>query len=166
MIWCFTKKQCMRHDAWAGMLMRWSCQSPVAHSCGLLNHPNSFHRGMFKFNAKFDADSVILNVMTTQYTCSLNGAYHPHWLVQWRHHCSCMCIPIYSSWLPGYSNVTQTVLVILTMAGLFPDRPCIGKWICWSNCVAPVHATWVLSLSCISWPSVAISWILHCIRTH
>ena len=26
--------------------------------------------------------SVILNVMATQYTCSLNGIYCPHWLVQ------------------------------------------------------------------------------------
>ena len=61
-------------------------------------------------------DSIILNVMATQYTCSLNGVYHPHWLVQWSHHCSCMCIPVHSPWLPGYVDVTQTVLVILTMA--------------------------------------------------
>ena len=71
-------------DAWVGMLW-WSCQSPVAHTCGLLNHLNSFHRGMFKLNAKFDADSwlysLILNAMATQYTCSLNGIYCPHWLV-------------------------------------------------------------------------------------
>ena len=37
---------------------------------------------MFKLNAKFDADSslysLILNIMATQYTCSLNGVYHPH----------------------------------------------------------------------------------------
>ena len=26
---------------------------------GLLNHLNSFHRGMFKLNAKFDADSLL-----------------------------------------------------------------------------------------------------------
>ena len=30
----------------------------VAHSCGLVNHLNSFHRGMFKLNAKFDAYSL------------------------------------------------------------------------------------------------------------
>ena len=34
-----------------------------------------------------------------------------------------MLIPVRSSWLPGYIDVTQTVLVVLTMAGLFPDRP-------------------------------------------
>ena len=37
---------------------------------------------MFKLNTKFDADSllysVIFNVMATQYTCSLDGVYHPH----------------------------------------------------------------------------------------
>ena len=66
---------------------------------------------------------VILNATTTQYTCSLNSNYHPHWLVQWSHHCSCMHIPVHSPWLPGYINVVQTILVILTMAGLFPDRP-------------------------------------------
>ena len=32
--------------------------------------------------------SVILNATTTQYTCSLNSIYRPHWLVQWNCHCS------------------------------------------------------------------------------
>ena len=124
------KKIYTRHDAWAGTLSWWSCQSPVAHSFGLLNHPNSFCRGMFKLNAKFDANSllylpVILNAAATQYTCSFNGVYYPHWLVQWSCHCSCMHIPVHSPWLPGYINVAQTILVISTMAGLLPDRPCI-----------------------------------------
>ena len=63
--------------------------------------------------------SVILNVMATQYTCSLNNIHHPHWLVQWSHHCSHMGIPVHSPWLPGYIDVMQNILVILTMAGLF-----------------------------------------------
>ena len=50
--------------------------------------------------------SVILNVTTTQYTRTLNGVYCPHWLVQWSHHCSHMCIPVPSPWLPGYIDVT------------------------------------------------------------
>ena len=66
--------------------------------------------------------SVILNAMATQYTCLLN-VYCPHWLVWWSHHCLCMHIPVHSPWLPGYINVVQTILVILTMAVLFPDRP-------------------------------------------
>ena len=34
-----------------------------------------------------------------------------------------MRIPVHSPWLPGYIDVMQTVLVILTVAGLFPGRP-------------------------------------------
>ena len=61
------------------------------HGCGLLNHLNSFHGGMFKLNAEFDADSllyrlVILKAMAREYTCSLNGIHCPHRLVQWNHH--------------------------------------------------------------------------------
>ena len=67
--------------------------------------------------------SVILNAMATQYTCSVNGVYHPHWLVQWSHHYSLMHIPVHSLWLPGYIDVTEIILVILTMAGLFLDKP-------------------------------------------
>ena len=124
----FLQKLCMRSDAWAGTLLWWSCQSPGAHSYGLLNHPNSFHRGMFNLNAKFHPDSllyllVLLNVMATQDTCSLNGIYRPHWLVQWSRHRSHTHSPVHSPWLPGYINVTETILVILTMTGLFPDRP-------------------------------------------
>ena len=102
-IWCFAKKLCMRRDARAGTLSWWSCQSPVAHSCGLVNHPNSFHGGMFKLNAKFDADlllySVILNVTATQYTCSPNSVYLPHWLARQCRHCSPVSTPVHS---PSY----------------------------------------------------------------
>ena len=66
--------------------------------------------------------SLMLNVMATQYTCSLNSIYRPHWLVQWSCHCLCMCFPVHSPWLPGCINVMQTV-VVLIMAGLFLDRP-------------------------------------------
>ena len=62
-IWCFTKKLCTKHDACVGTLLWWSCQSPVAHSCGLLNHPNSVPRGMFKHNTKFDADSLLYSLI-------------------------------------------------------------------------------------------------------
>ena len=67
--------------------------------------------------------SIILNVMFTQYVCLFKGVYRPHWLVQWSHHCSHMCIPVHSPWLPGYIEVAQTVLITLTMVGLFLDRP-------------------------------------------
>ena len=34
-----------------------------------------------------------------------------------------MRTPVHSPWLPGYTSVAQTVLVILITAGLLPDRP-------------------------------------------
>ena len=37
-------------------------QSPVANSCSLLNHPNSFRGGMFKLNSKFDADLLLYSL--------------------------------------------------------------------------------------------------------
>ena len=61
--------------------------------------------------------------MLWPYTCSLNGIYHPQWLVQWSCYCSRMCIPAHSPWLPGDIHVAQTMLIVLTMAGLFLARP-------------------------------------------
>ena len=68
----------MRHDAWVGTLSWWSSPSPVAHSCGLLNHLNSFCGGMFKLNAKFDADSLLY--LLSHFEC--NG-HTVHMLTQW-----------------------------------------------------------------------------------
>ena len=34
----------------------------VACGCGLLSRPNSFHRGMFKLNAKLDADPLLCSL--------------------------------------------------------------------------------------------------------
>ena len=60
--------------------MLWeSCQSPVAHSCSLLNHPNSFCRGMFKLNAKFDAYSLLY--LLSHFECD---GHTVHMLTQWR----------------------------------------------------------------------------------
>ena len=92
-----------------------------------LNHLNSFCGGMFKLNAKFEqmhcsTHSVILNAMATQYTCSLNGVFCPHWPLRWSHHSSNMHIPLHCPWLPGYMYVMQTVLDILTMARLLLER--------------------------------------------
>ena len=66
------------HDGWAGPLLWWSCQSPVAHSCGLLNYPNSFHGGMFKLNTKFDAD--LLLYILSHFECD---SHTVHMLTQW-----------------------------------------------------------------------------------
>ena len=66
--------------------------------------------------------SVILNVMLTQQCLQ----WPP--LVQWSHHCLHMCIPVHSPWLPGYIDVTQTILIILTLAWLFLERPYIPNY--------------------------------------
>ena len=66
---------------------------------------------------------IILNVMATQCKCSLNSVYYPQRLLQWSCHCSHMRIPVHSPWLPGYIYVAQTILFILTVARLCPDKP-------------------------------------------
>ena len=103
--------------------------------------------------------SLILNVIAPKYTCSLNDIYHPHWLVQWSRHCSHMHIPVHSLWLPGYIDVVQTFLVILTMAGLFLDRPRIreretehiGGWwnISYLEFLFPLHLSLTKSVFCL-----------------
>ena len=75
--------------------------------------------------------SVILNATATQYTCSLNSIYRPHWLVQWSHHCSCLHIPFHFLWPPDYIDTVQMVLIKLSMAGLFMERP-HSTW--WRHC--------------------------------
>ena len=65
--------------------------------------------------------SVILNATATHYTCSLNC--DRHWLLQRSCHCSHMHIPVHCPWLPGCVDVTQTVVVILTTARRFLNRP-------------------------------------------
>ena len=74
----FHQKLSMRHDAWAGTLLSWSCQSPVAHSCGLLNNLSSFHRRIFKLNAKFGADSLLYSF--SHFECD---GHTVHTLAQW-----------------------------------------------------------------------------------
>ena len=116
------QKLCTRCDTWVGGLLWQSCQSPVAHSCGLLNHPNSICRGMFKPNTRLDVDSLLYSLnyfecKATQKICPLNSIYRPQWLVHWSHLCSHMNISLHLLWLPGYMDVMQTVLIIFAMAG-------------------------------------------------
>ena len=62
-----------------------SCEEAASHQLpiGELNHPNSFHRGMFKLNAKFDADPLLY--LFSHFECNghtvhmlINSIYHPH----------------------------------------------------------------------------------------
>ena len=99
--------------AWAGALSWWSCQSPTAHSCGLLNHPSGFREecsSLMQNLIQIHWSTQSFWMTATQYTCSLNNTYWPHWLVQWRCHCSCLCVPVLSSWLPGYLVATWAQL--------------------------------------------------------
>ena len=67
--------------------------------------------------------SVILNVMATQYTCSLTlRCLLPPLISAVKSSLFTHAHPVQSPWLPGYIDVTWTILVTLTMAGLFPDR--------------------------------------------
>ena len=123
-------KNCMRCDAWAE---RARCHDEAAdHKLSMdaafwiiwitsAEECLSLMQNLLQIHCS--THSVILNAMATQYTCSLNDAYCPHWLVQWSGHCSHMSISVHSPWLPGYIDVAQTVLIILTMVGLFPGRP-------------------------------------------
>ena len=78
MIWCIAKKPCMRRDALSSALLWWSCQSPVAHSCRLLNQPNRFCRGVFKLNATFGAN--LLLYLLSHFECDGHTAYRlPQW---------------------------------------------------------------------------------------
>ena len=72
------QKNSTRHDVWMGSLW-WSCQSPVAHSYGFLNHPNSFHGKKFELKTKFDEDSLLYSL--SHFEC--NG-HTVHMLTQWR----------------------------------------------------------------------------------
>ena len=112
-------------NACVGVLSWWSCQSPVAPIWVAFwiiwivstEECSSLMQNLMQIHC-FTC-SVILNVTATQYTCSLNGVYHPHWLVQWSCHCSHMHIPVHSPWLAAYINVTNSILVIYFF---WPDR--------------------------------------------
>ena len=86
---------------------------------------------MFKLNAKFDAD--LLLYLLSHFECNGHTIHSkpptapPTPASTVSHHCSYMHIPVHSPWLPGYIDVTQTILLILIMDGFFPDRPFYGN---------------------------------------
>ena len=123
----FTKNLCIRYDARRGKLLWWSCQSPVAYSCRLLNHPNSFCGRMPKLNEKFDVGSLLYSLSHSE--CDGHTA---HMLTQWcllspltstmKLSLSHTCVPVHCPWLPVYIDITQTIFIIVTVVGLFLDR--------------------------------------------
>ena len=119
------------HEMWC--LSGWACchdeavdhQLPIAVAFWIIQIVSAEEWSSLKQNfiqSHCCTCSVILNAMAAQYTCSLSDVYCPHRLVQWSHHCSRMHIPVHSPWLPGYIDVMQTVLILLTVR-LSPDRP-------------------------------------------
>ena len=121
--------------AWDVMHEQVHCRDEAANHqlprCGLLNHLNNFCRGMFKLNVKFDADSLLYLLRHCE--CA---SHTVHMLTQ-----RCLPPPLTStvksssfthvhsspfSLAARYIDVMQTILVILTTAGLFPYRP--RKW--------------------------------------
>ena len=129
--WMFHQKSLQRHDAWAGMLSWWSCQSAVANSYGTLNHPNSFCRGMFKLNAKFDAD-LLLHLLS-HFECD---SHTVHMLTQ-RHLPPPLSIVKSSLFTHAHSSPLSLAATLhrcgincsdyIYNGWIFPDRPHIAK---------------------------------------
>ena len=67
----------MRQDTWADSLSWWSCQSPVVYDW-TSDSLNSLRGGIFKLNAKFDADPLVY--LLSHFEC--NG-HTVHMLTQW-----------------------------------------------------------------------------------
>ena len=110
----------------SSMLLWWSCQSPVAHSCGLLNHPNSFHRGMFNLNTKFDADSLLY--LLSHFECN---SHRVHMLTQW-------CLPP-----PPPTSTVKSSLFRHTHSSLHSLAARL-HW-CHANCSRYINNGWTFS---------------------
>ena len=115
-IWCFTKKLCMRQS----FLHEGArcCNEAASHQLSIavafwiiwivsVEECLTLMRNWMQIHCS--AHLVILNVTGTQCIHLLNSVYHPHWLVQWSCHCSCIWIPVHSPWLPGYIDGEQIV---------------------------------------------------------
>ena len=58
-----------------------------AHCCSILNHPSSFSTGMFKLNAKYDADLLFYSF--SHFECN---SHTVHMFIQW-----CLLLPLTST---------------------------------------------------------------------
>ena len=83
---------------------------------------------MFKLNAKSDTDSLLS--LLSHFECDdhtvqmlTQQGLLPPWTSKVKLSLFTHRIPVHSSWLSSYMDVTQTILIILTIAGLFLDRP-------------------------------------------
>ena len=93
--------------------------------CGLVNHPNSFHRGIFKLNAKFDTDS--LTYLLSHSECN---SHTGHMLTQ-----QCLSSPL-----------TSTVeLSLFTHAHSCPLALAARLHQCHTNCSCYINNGWTFS---------------------
>ena len=115
----------MRCDAWAGILLWWSCQSPVAHSCSLLKHPDSFCWRMFKLSVKFDADSLLYSL--SHFECD---GHTVHTLIQW-------CLP------PPLTSTVKSSL--FTHVHCSPLSLAARLHWCCANCSCYINSGWTFS---------------------
>ena len=130
MIRCFVwfdvlTKTCERSYAWAGTLLWWSCQSPVAYSWGLSNNPNNFHGGMFKLNANFYADLLLYSLSYIDCDC-----HTVHVLTQW-------CLP------PPLTSTVKSSL--FTHAHSSPLSLAVRLHRCSTNCSHYINNGWTFS---------------------
>ena len=109
----FCQKLLMTCDAGAGVLSWWSCQSPVAHSYSLLNHPNSIYRRMLKLNAKSNTNLLLYSL--SYFECD---GHTVHMLTQW-----CLLPP-----------PTSTVKLLFTHVHSSPLSLAARSCKCCSNC--------------------------------
>ena len=123
----FRQKLYTKCDGWVGTLSWWSCQSPVAHSCSLVNHPNSFHGAMFKLNTKFEADSLLYSLSHFEYHGHTVHMLTPQHLLRSLTGTvkSSLFSHVHSIALSLAARLHQcrTNHLTLTMAGHFVDRP-------------------------------------------
>ena len=79
------------------------CDEAANHqlpSCGLLNHPTSFHGGLLKLNAKSDADSLLYLLSHFEY-----DSHTVHMLTQW-----CL-LPSLTSTVKSLFTYVQSILL-------------------------------------------------------
>ena len=115
------QKNCTRHDVWMVTLSWWRWQSLVAHSHGLLNHPNSFYRVIFalKLNAKFDAYPLLYCL--SHFECD---SHTVHMLSQW-------CLPPLLTTTVKSSLFTHTHSSPCSLAAMLQLR--YANCFCYSN---------------------------------
>ena len=115
-------------------------QLPISGS--LLNHPNSFHRGMFKLNAKFDTDSLLCSLshfdcnghtvhmltqlrllppLTSTVKSSLFMHAHPQYLLLGSQVTSVSCKPFsfYEQWLDVFLDRSHIMVFYFKLLGKF-----------------------------------------------